>query len=448
MTRPSIRLRSAAALSVIVTLIWLGTALVTSRLLTSELDEVFDSALQETGQRILQLAVVDVLERDEEGVTRHVMALDDHDEHFTYIVRDDRGRVLLTSHRADPARFPPFAETGFHESDDQRFYHETAVQGTIALTIAEPLSHRREVAREMAFALALPLVVMIPLSILGIFYGLGYGLRPLGQLRNQLARRGVNDLSPLPATSMATELRPIAETLNQLLHRLETAFAAERSFTANAAHELRTPLAGALAQVQRLRQTTTDPDSARRAGDVEATLKRLTRLSERLMQLARAEGARLLVDAPQDLRPVLKIVAGDFTQGADAGRVALTLPDAPVLSDIDPDAVAIIVRNLIENALRHGQGGVAVTLDQNAGLCVENDCPPIPPDELAALSGRFVRGKKAGEGSGLGLAIVHTIAERIGAPLHLISPLPGKSTGFSACISLHGTSPTPQDPSR
>ena len=106
------------------------------------------------------------------------------------------------------------------------------------------------------------------------------------------------------------------------------------------------------------------------------------------------------------------------------------------------------MRNLIENALRHGQGGVAVTLDQNAGLCVENDCPPIPPDELAALSGRFVRGKKAGEGSGLGLAIVHTIAERIGAPLHLISPLPGKSTGFSACISLHGTSPTPQDPSR
>ena len=137
MTRASIRLRSAAALSAIVTLIWLGTALVTARLLTSELNEVFDSALQETGQRILQLAVVDVLERDEEGVTRHVMALDDHDEHFTYIVRDDRGRVLLTSHRADPARFPAFAETGFHQTEDRRFYHETAVRGTIALTIAE-----------------------------------------------------------------------------------------------------------------------------------------------------------------------------------------------------------------------------------------------------------------------------------------------------------------------
>jgi two-component system OmpR family sensor kinase len=119
-----------------------------------------------------------------------------------------------------------------------------------------------------------------------------------------------------------------------------------------------------------------------------------------------------------------------------------------VPSDIDPDAVAIIVRNLIENALRHGQGAVAVTLDQNGSLCVQNDCPPIPSDELAALSGRFVRGKKAGDGSGLGLAIVHTIAERIGTPLRLTSPLPGKTSGFSACISLHGTTPFQKDPTQ
>jgi two-component system, OmpR family, sensor kinase len=446
MTRASIRLRSAAALSLIVTLIWLGTALVTARLLSSELDEVFDSALQETGQRILQLAVVDILEREEEGISQRVMALDDHEEYYTYVVRDDQGRVLLTSHRSDPARFPAFIDAGFHQADDQRFYHESAVRGTIALTIAEPLSHRREVAREMAFSLAVPLVVMVPLSIAGIFYGLGYGLRPLGQLRAQLARRGAKDLSPLPTSEMATELRPIAETLNQLLSRLDTAFAAERSFTANAAHELRTPLAGALAQVQRLRQTSTDPESARRAGEIEATLKRLTRLSERLMQLARAEGARLLTDTPQDLRPVLRIVTGDFAQGTDAGRITLLLPDAPTSSDIDPDAVAILARNLIENALRHGQGPVTVTLDMQGTLTVENDCPPISAADLATLSGRFVRGANTGEGSGLGLAIVHTIAERIGSPLRLASPLPGKSTGFSASILLHGTSY--QDPSR
>lgn len=442
MMRPSIRLRSAAALSLVVTVIWLVTAGVTARLLHSELDEVFDSALQETGQRILQLAVVDVLGREEEGVTQHVMALDDHAEHFTYIVRDDQGRILLTSHRADPAGFPAFTTTGFHEAQDLRFYHESAVRGTVSLTIAEPLSHRREVAQEMVLGLALPLVVMIPLSIAGIFYGLGYGLRPLGQLRAQLARRGAKDLSPLPTDTMAQELKPIADTLNQLLARLDKSFAAERSFAANAAHELRTPIAGALAQVQRLQQTSTDPDSARRAGEIEATLKRLTRLSERLMQLARAEGARLMADTPQDLRPILRIVAADFAKGQDTGRVDLALPETAVPTDIDPDAVAIIVRNLIENALRHGAGGaVAVALDPDGTLRVDNDCPAISPADLAALSGRFVRGKDAGEGSGLGLAIVHTIAERIGSPLNLTSPLPGQDTGIRASIVLHsGTS--------
>ena len=102
--------------------------------------------------------------REEEGVTQRLMALDDHEEYFTYIVRDDQDRVLLTSHRAEPARFPAFSDAGFHQTRDLRFYHETAVRGTIALTIAEPLSHRREVAREMALSLALPLVVMIPLQ--------------------------------------------------------------------------------------------------------------------------------------------------------------------------------------------------------------------------------------------------------------------------------------------
>jgi len=437
--RPSIRLRSAAALSLTVTLIWLGTAAVTARLLTSEMGEVFDSALQETGQRILQLAVVDVLSREQEGVTQRVMPLDEHEEYFTYIVRDDLGRILLTSHRADPALFPVLETPGFHQTAGVRYYHESAVRGTVLLTIAEPLSHRREVAKGMALGLALPLVIMIPLSIAGIFYGLGYGLRPLGQLRGQLARRGANDLAPLPTAGMATELQPIAETLNQLLARLDKAFTAERSFAANAAHELRTPLAGALAQIQRLRQTSADPESVRRASEAEATLKRLTRLSERLMQLARAEGARLLVDVPQDLRPVLRLVAGDFAQGEDADRVQLSLPEAAVPSDVDPDAVAIIVRNLIENALRHGDAGpVNVSLDLDGTLCVANDGPPVLPDVLAALSGRFVRGKDAGAGSGLGLAIVHTIAERIGTPLRLTSPLAGKDTGFSACIRLQG----------
>lgn len=437
MTGASIRLRSALLLSGIVTVLWIATAGLTARLLSDEMDEVFDSALQETGQRILQLAVVDVLNREEEGITRRVTGLAEHEEHFTYVVRDAEGRLLLTSHRAELSAFPMFPAPGFHDAGGSRFYQEAAVRGTVILTIAEPLSHRREVAIEMAVVLGLPLLVAVPLSIAAIFYGLGVGLRPLDRLREQLSRRGATQLDPLVRDGVPVELGPVVDTVNDLLARLERAFAAERSFAANAAHELRTPLAGALAQVQRLRQQSQEAETQRRAIEVEATLHRLTRLSEKLMQLARAEGARLMADRPGDIRLVLQLVVRDFAHGATAARVALSLPQEPVLSSVDPDAVAIVARNLIENGIRHGDGGtVSVRLDRSATLTVENGGPAVPADRITALTGRFVRGTDGGGGSGLGLAIVQTIANRIGARLVLTSPLPGRTDGFGASVAL------------
>jgi len=404
----SIRLRSAFLLSGIVTLLWLGTAMATLRLVSEEMAEVFDSALQETGQRILQLAVVDVLNRDEEGVNRRVTGLAEHEEHFTYVVRDPEGRLLLTSHRARPEDFPLFPDSGFHDTGDMRFYQETAVRGTVILTIAEPLSHRREAVVNMALSLALPLLVTVPLSLIAIFYGLGFGLRPLNRLRDQLAQR-----------------------------RLERAFAAERSFAANAAHELRTPLAGALGQLQRLRHQSQDPETQRRADEVEHTLRRLIRLSEKLMQLARAEGARLLTDAPADIRPVLDMVVRDFAHAASAREIRLDLPDQPVLARVDLDAIAIVARNLIENAIRHGDGGtISVRLDADATLAVENSGPTVHADRMLSLTDRFVRGNSVDDGSGLGLAIVQTIAGRIGSQLVLHSPVPGRADGFQASLSF------------
>lgn len=446
MTSASIRLRSALILSGIVTLLWLATAGMTARLLSAEMDEVFDSALQETGQRILQLAVVDVLNREEEGITRRVTALAEHEEHFTYILRNGEGAVLLTSHRAEPEDFPLFPTPGFHEKGGLRFYQEAAVRGTVILTIAEPLSHRREVAVEMGLSLSLPLLVMVPLSIVAIFYGLGIGLQPLDRLRAQLAQRGAKRLSPIATDGVPRELQPVVATVNDLLSRLEKSFAAERSFAANAAHELRTPLAGALAQVQRLQMMAEDEAIRSRAVEIEATLKRLTRLSEKLMQLARAEGARLLADSDSDMRAVLGLVIRDFEMGSRSAQIALTMPETAVLSAVDPDAVAIVARNLVENALRHGAGGpVHVTLDAAGCLMVENDGSVVPVDRMAPLTERFVRGDGGGSGSGLGLAIVNTIAERIGSRLVLQSPIPGRSDGFRASIKLRASHLTASD---
>ena len=219
-------------------------------------------------------------------------------------------------------------------------------------------------------------------------------------------------------------------------------FAVMGSFAANAAHELRTPLAGAIAQAQRLRAEASDPAVQARATEMEAALKGLLRVSERLMQLARAEGARLRSETVTDLRPVLKILVDEHQRRNDDDRILLRLPDAPVLSDLDPDALAIILRNLIDNALRHGDPHhpVEVSLTAHSVLRVANDGPVIPPETLAHLATRFARASSRTEGSALGLAIVSTIAERIGSRLELASPRPGSTRGFCADLTLpHGS---------
>jgi two-component system OmpR family sensor kinase len=237
---------------------------------------------------------------------------------------------------------------------------------------------------------------------------------------------------------LPSELEPLAVTLNALFERLRTAFEAERSFSANTAHELRTPLAGAIAQAQRIRKETTEPQTAQRGADIEATLKRLTARAERLMQLARAESSRLRLERTSDLRAPLRVVIDDMLRSLLQDRVVLRMPETPVMSDIDPDAVGILCRNLVENALRYGSGSapVEVTLYPDGLLTVSNDGPVVPPETLTKLADRFERGGTSARGSGIGLSIVSTIADRIGSPLVLKSPRPGKQSGFEASVKL------------
>lgn len=428
-------------LGVALTVVWVCAASVTALIARAEIDEVFDAALQETAQRILPLAVVDILNREEEGIGQRLAAIREHDEFFTYIVRDDQDHILLQSHAADPAVFPAWDGIGFRQTATHRLYSDEAVQGTIRIAVAEPLDHRASVARELQMGLGLPLLIVLPVALVAIVLAVRASLAPLRQFRQRLAARGVRDLSPVASADLPTEIAPVADTMNGLLARLSAAFEAERSFAANAAHELRTPLAGAIAQAQRLQAETTEADTRARASEIEATLKRLTRLSERLLQLARAEGGRLRRDEVADLRPIVRLIADDLSRTAGPGMIHLALPGRAVLSDLDPDAFAILLRNLAENALRHGTAGspVEVSLRADGTLIVANDGPVIPADDLGRLTNRFERAGSAGAGSGIGLAIVAAIAERTGSKFDLRSPRAGGSSGFEARFSVAGT---------
>lgn len=434
----SLQARLALALGVGLTLLWLASAWATATLLRGEMNEVFDSTLEETAQRILPLVVMDIISREEVGISQRIATLRQHEEYFTYIVHDDQGRVLLRSHTADDKDFPAFDGMGFRQTMTHRLYYDAALQGTIIIAVAEPLSNRAEAAREVAAGLALPLIVVIPFGLFGVFWIVRRSLRPVRRFSDALASRGAQNLSAVVGGSLPDEIKPVAAAVNDVLGRLGRTLDAERSFTANAAHELRTPVAAALAQTQRLMAETSDPYAAQRAAEIEVALKRLTRLSEKLMQLARAEGGRLRRESASDMRPVLNLVLADFEQLAGPARIHNILAQDPVLSDLDPDAFAIVVRNLLENALRHGSDDTPITvqLTDDGKLCVVNDGPPVSPDTLSHLTARFERGQTAAKGNGLGLSIVQAIADGAQTSLTLHSPIKGRVEGFEAVFQL------------
>ncbi|PDS45295.1 two-component sensor histidine kinase [Rhizobium anhuiense] len=446
----SLQTRLALALGLSVTLLWLAAAAVTAHRLGGQMEEVFDDGLKATAQRILPIARHDLREgHQNRDATDHDDNVEDDDgdarlgrearygEDVSFIVRDQNGQVLLGSKGADASSFPPFTKRGFLRTETHQLYYDASFDGNLTIAVAEPLDHRTELSRKMLLGLVLPLIVVIPLSLLAIYLAVRRSLRPVRALRQELANRGAQDLSPVTDSGLPTELLPISAGVNQLLDRLTAAFRAERAFAANAAHELRTPVAGAIAQAQRIRSETKEKLTSQRATEIETTLKRLMRISEKLMQLARAEGGRLQSDEPSDLRTVLQMVLQDFARAGE-GRVSLTVPMVPVLSMLDPDAVGILCRNLVENALKHGaqDGKVEVSLQRGGLLIVANDGPTLSPDAINRLMQRFERGNVKIGGSGVGLAIVTAIADRIGADVKMVSPRVARSEGVQVEINL------------
>ncbi|PWB35103.1 two-component sensor histidine kinase [Pseudomonas sp. SDI] len=434
----SLQIRLGLGLTLGMTLLWLVATVGAWLVVQHELNEAFDSALEETAQRILPLAVLEISNRDEPRTAQHVATLKMHKEYLTYLVRDAQGKILMQSHDANPKIFNRQPTEGFSTSDKYRLYGASALSQTLFIEIAEPLGHRREAAREALLALLLPLLVLIPISLLGTWLLVRFSLRSVLAYRRAIETRGVGDLSPIKVAHLPAEIDPLAEAVNHLLERLRNALEAERSFTANSAHELRTPLASTLAQIQRLHQEAPDGPLRMRAQKIENALRELSRLSEKLMQLAKAEGGGLLSETPQDLIPLLAHGVDEWNQRSGQ-RIELQLPSqASVYAIIDPDAFGILLRNLIENALKYGATNqpVEVSLTEQAQLRVINSGPAVPQPILERLTERFVRGHSEISGSGLGLAIAKTIVQGVNARMKLLSPATGRQDGFEVCIWL------------
>lgn len=433
----SLQKRLGIGLTLGVTLLWLLGVAASGLVAQHEMNEVFDSALEETAQRILPLAVTDILNRETDTGNRTAPALKEHDEYLTYVVRDRQGSLLLQSHDADLRVFSALPREGFTNTSTHRIYGASAVSDTLYIEVAEPLAHRREAALEAGLALLAPLLFLIPVSLFGVWWVVRLSLRSVVEFQRSIESRGASDLSPVDKGPLPEEFKPTAVAVNRLLARLNRALDAERSFTANSAHELRTPLATALAKVQRLKTQLADQHLKKNVVEIEEALRSLSTLSGKLLELAKAEGGGAISQKPHNLVPILAMIARDFEPRAP-GRIRLTLPEHEVNSLLDPDAFAILARNLIENALKHGsaQHPVDVIMTDDGRVRVCNGGAIVPPDQLALLRNRFARYDTETGGSGLGLAIVDAIASGSGMPLHLRSPATGRSDGFEAEVNV------------
>jgi two-component system OmpR family sensor kinase len=281
--------------------------------------------------------------------------------------------------------------------------------------------------------------------LIGIWWFVRASLRSVRSYRDAIESKGAGDLSPVHTEQLPPEIEPIAVGVNRLLERLRRALEAERSFTANSAHELRTPLATALAQVQRLKREAPAGPLREKTREIEKSLRGLSKLSEKIMQLAKAEGGSLLSEKPQDLVPVLALVVEELRYHAEV-PIDLDSPEhRQVLSMIDPDAFAILARNLIDNALKHGTSERPVEISLSDGvLRVANAGPVVPSEMLERIRHPFVRSSPDTPGSGLGLAIAEEIASGVGATLLLHSPATGRSDGFEAIFCFPATSLKPK----
>lgn len=449
----SIALRLILGLAVALAVFWGATAVVTRSVLVDEIDEIITENMATTARRLMPLVLesldsaaegardsddaarelpdfVDAFEADEDGPSGFL----------AFEVRDAQGKLVLKSPGAEGAALAAAPRPGFVLAHGVLAFTLVDRASGIGLTVLEPGEHRSEAIAEATRALIWPLAWLLPLMAIAVLVLIRFSLAPLLGLSRQIGQRGGGNLTPLDPGNAPSELRPIIAAVDRLMERLRAALDAERVFAANSAHELRTPIAGALAQVQRLKAELTEPGAALRLAEVEARLKRLVDFAEKLLQLSRAEAGIGRADQRVNMTPFLAELVREFNaRRLDPVRIEVDNQlGQDLMVAMDADAFAICLRNLLENAAIHGDRSqpIRVTIGQDWVLRVTNHGAIVSADVLATLTRRYARGDTSAKGSGLGLAITDTILRQSGGTLALSSPAPGQSDGFEASLAL------------
>jgi signal transduction histidine kinase len=279
---------------------------------------------------------------------------------------------------------------------------------------------REQVLRSFARTM-LPVLVVVPLTVAVLLWGVSRGLLPLNRLAGQIARRRPGQLRAVEERGVPVELSGVVRAINRLMERLANALEGEQRFTANAAHELRTPLAAIKTEVQLCQRQIADQPGKEMLARIERRVDRAGHTVEQLLTLARIEPEAELASEVVDLRALLAESVAETAHLAVERRVEVSLDEGPEIRVVgNPEALAILLRNLLVNAFRYAseESVVRVRLQREPSVLLEisNDCPALSREEFERIRNRFYRVPgSAGQGAGLGLSIVERIAELHGA---------------------------------
>lgn len=464
----SLRWRLLRLVTVASVLVWVLAGVLSYRHAGAELRELMDAQMDRTARMLL--AQVQFSEDALPSLIANMAALRGPHVHRDelpvefQILRAD-GTVLVRSKSAPAVvadGVPAFSEV-FAGADRWRSLILTTENGDHRIQVLQSIRQRDRQVLEMASQAVVPLLVLFPLLMGLIFVSVRRGLEPLDRLAGDVSSRSLENLSEVVGHAAPLEARPLIAALNDLLRRLARTLENERRFTADAAHELRTPLAVVKVQAQVALGSKQAADREHALQQVLAGTDRATRLVEQLLRMARLDPLTQLPDPhPVDLPELARqLLARMYEVSPEAARrIEVDVGNEPLPVAADQDLLAVALRNLLDNALRYTPADSLVTVrvrrereeaGQTLCLSVIDAGEGVPVEELSRLTERFYRGGEStgstgnekAVGSGLGLAIVQRIAELHGARL-AIENRPGGGLEVSLCWSTEPGTNSPE----
>ena len=455
----SLRGRLLRLVTLATVLVWVLAAVLSYHQAQREMRELMDAQMDNTAR--LLLAQAQFNERHLSGLLDNMAALRGakrlHDElPIEFQIAHADGTTLVRSKGA-----PEISVTetlGFADrvygGQTWRSLSLSTEDGNYRVQVLQSIRLRDKEVLELAVQAVLPLGVLFPLLLSLIYLSVRRGLKPLDELADDMATRSLDNLEALTGHAVPREAQPMVAALNDLLSRLAATLEYERRFTADAAHELRTPLAAVKVQAQVALISTDSADQRHALKQVLAGAERATHLVEQLLRMARLDPLASLPD-PQtvDLADLAQMVVAEVQETNAknaaafdaAGRIDLEIGEgAAACVRADRDLLSIALRNLLDNALRYTPAGsrVTVSVHHDAGECslvVSDEGEGVAANELPRLTERFYRGSEVrAVGTGLGLAIVQRIAELHGARLEIANRQGG---GLVARLRWPGASP-------